>query len=101
MALDPYLAAMPFDKLLGDKQSDPCANGSAGREESFKYSRQGFWGDSHSVIYDRQIDAGRRIFRVRHGYGEEAARRHRIDRVRDQIRDHLHHFPATKHDFSR
>ena len=56
-ALNLNLAAVAFDKLFRDEQTDACTHGTAGREEGVEHFRQMLGSDPDTVILDGQNDA--------------------------------------------
>ena len=101
LAFNLDLASVAFNKLLCDEQADARAHSVASGEEGFKHPWQIRLCDPNTVILNGQNDAIRGSYRVFHGDGQDAPTLHSVNRIHDQVGDHLHHHPATQHDSPR
>src|ERR1700733_4879939 len=90
-------ATVSFDKVLRNEETDACTNCGPGGEESVENLGQSIRVDTLAVVCNVHGNAVRRNGGITDRNKKSATAGHRIDGVCDQVRNHLHHLAATKH----
>src|ERR1700744_1254227 len=88
--------AVSFNELLGYEEANSRTDGRASGEESFEDPWQVGCSDPHAIVLNSEDNPLGLFFAIPDRNGEVPAMGHGIDRVRDEVRDDLHHFAATQ-----